>query len=280
MLFQQILDVAKYAALRVGGRIGDELKSSQHAQFSRKAPTDLVTEVDIWAENEIRSEIFKHFASHTVIGEETAGEFKGERKLELAQLAQNGVCWIIDPIDGTNNFTNRLPVVTVSIGVLVDGQRAVGVVYDPGRRELFSAVKGSGAWCNERQIRSSSKSEMIDAIVSADFPNQQGDGRRYEKVIRPLVEQSRSFRRFGCASLEQCWVACGRLDGYFGFNLKPWDVAAASLIVDEACGRCGNLQIVDEQLSVCQDGFSCFVDSYLFAGAELYSTVTRLLGSS
>lgn len=262
MDFQLIHSAVEEIVLQVGQRVSTELKASNHAQFTRKGPTDLVTEIDLWAEQQVLKFVQERFPDHLVLGEETSGELCSKTGRTLEQLAARGVCWFVDPIDGTTNFTSRIPFVSVSVGVLVDGVRSVGVVYDAARGEVFSAVRGTGARMNGMPIAVSKKSELIDAVLATDFPHELLHQRDGKSVVPSWMGKVRAVRCYGSAALEGCWVACGRLDIYYNSGLKPWDVAAASLIIEEAGGKIfcpevpGQFSLYEKRFLYCADGLA------------------------
>ncbi len=266
-----VYKVAEEAVRIVGARIAKDLKTLTRSTFSLKGPTDLVTEVDLWAEDEIAKLVQQHFPEHLVIGEETSHQLLKTGGASLEAIAADRVCWIVDPVDGTNNFASRLPFVTVSVGIVDRGKRTIGFVYDASRDELFSAVHGHGAFVNGARIRTSDTAELINAIVSTNIPDSREPyAKDYEFLCNEFGKQVRAYRQVGCASLATCWVAAGKLDLYLQYNLRPWDVAAASLIVDEAGGICRNFTHPKED-------FSSFHNSFLFCAPNLLPRVDELL---
>lgn len=198
-------------------RLQMETKSSQH---------DVVTEVDKACEALLIERISSHYPTHSIVAEET-GEHHKDSDWE----------WVVDPLDGTNNYSQGLPIFCVSIGVRYKGETQVGVIYLPHLDELFTAVRGEGASWNGRFIRVARKKDLGECVVATGFP--------YDKGTNPdnnldnfcaLVPNLRGIRRSGSAAYDLCCVACGQLDGYWELNLKPWDVCAGELIVEEAGG--------------------------------------------
>ncbi len=266
--------LAEEAARHVGQRMREVVYSDVRVDVSHKGVSDLVTEVDLWSEKEITTRIKAAFPDHTVIGEETSAQLVEERGQSLAEIAAEGVSWIIDPIDGTTNFVNRIPHSVVSIGVLEKGVRTFGLVYDPYRDELFSARKGEGAYLNGKAISVSSKKAILNAMVGSAFPHDNNDNWEYYRfVLDALIRDTRKVRILGAAALEQCWVACGRLDAFVEYSLKSWDVAAGSLIIEEAGG------VVREFAENREAPFDVFSNSFFASAAgiekELFSLVTR-----
>lgn len=271
MEIESIRELVVSAAREVGKRIGEQVAARDSGEISFKGINDIVTEVDIWSEKIVSQRVLERFPDALIIGEETAVALKEQRKMSLEQLAQKGLCFIVDPIDGTSNFANSLPHVCVSIGALVNGVRQVGVVYDPCRDELFEATKGKGAKLNGQAISVGSKEVVINSLLATGFPyDRESRMELYTPLFEKLCTSARSLRVTGSSALDQCWVACGRLDGFVEYNLKPWDAAAGSLIVEEAGGKAGNFAAIDG------DSYSVFAASYLYANPKLYDQLFTL----
>ena len=222
--------VAVEAAFSAGHYLRSRLWTPFEVDF--KGEVDLVTECDRRSEAMILEAIGKAFPAHRIVAEESA--WRAPRSAE-------GACWIIDPLDGTTNFVHGIPHFGVSIALLVDGETHIGVVYDPCRDELFEAHRGRGARLNGRRIDVRPRTSLEEAVLATGFPYDRPLrvelARRY---LEPFLLRCRGIRRFGSASLDLAWVACGRLDGFWEFTLKPWDVAAGLLIVEEAGGAVAN----------------------------------------
>lgn len=191
---------------------------------------NLVTQADLGAEAAVLRVIEAAFPDHEVLGEE--GLSSGE--LSSKQL------WVVDPLDGTTNYAQGIPQFCTAISYVQDGQVQVGVVLDPCRNELFRAVRGKGAFMNDEPIRVSRRNQLSDAVVATGFYYDRGElmQRTLSSIESLFKENIRGIRRLGSAALDQCWVANGRMDAFFEYQLSPWDYAAASLIVEEAGGRC------------------------------------------
>lgn len=188
---------------------------------------NLVTEVDKLSEARIIEVIKQTFPEHSIISEEVG---------ELIQ--KSDYQWIIDPIDGTVNFAHRVPICCVSIGLLHKDTIVMGAVYNPMMNELFFAEKGKGATLNGEPINVSVKSNFKKAFLVTGFPYNWPDEAEHPiKVFEKLVLEGLPVRRLGSAAIDLCWVACGRFDGFWEFNLQPWDVAAGYLMVTEAGGK-------------------------------------------
>ena len=188
--------------------------------------SDIVTAADKASEKVIVNFIKTHYPSHSILSEEMGRE-QGESEYR----------WIIDPLDGTTNFSNGLPLFSVSIGVECCGEMVIGVVYAPYLNELFYAVKGQGAFLNGKLITPSTKTSLSQAVIATGFPvdKDRTSDNNLDNVAR-VLPQVRGLRRLGSAAIDLCYVAAGFLDGYWELNLHEWDVAAARLIVEEAGG--------------------------------------------
>lgn len=203
-----------------------ESASLEEVVVEYKSARDLVTSVDKKVEEYLRKRISAIYPDHSILGEE--GGFS-ERQSEC--------CWIIDPIDGTNSFIKGLPGYTVSIALQREGQIVAGVVYAPVLGQLFSAVVGEGACLNNKWIKVSASSRLIDSVLSSGFTCIR-EGRRPDNMeaFSRVIPQVRDFRRHGSAALDLAWVAAGKLDGYWEQCLNVYDVAAGVLLVQEAGG--------------------------------------------
>jgi myo-inositol-1(or 4)-monophosphatase len=198
----------------------------QHVKIEYKGDVDLVTVADRESEAFILEEIRREFPTHDVMGEEgtrieTGSDYK----------------WYVDPLDGTTNFAHGYPVFCVSLAVEHGGERIAGVVYDPTRDEMFAAEKGSGARLNGETIRVSSTPRLVESLVATGFPSHKRHKNPNIYFYHQLTLRSHGVRRAGSAALDLCNVASGRYDGFWEFNLNPWDTAAGVLIVEEAGGR-------------------------------------------
>lgn len=221
-----LLATAVEAVLRAGeiqmARFGTAVR------VAKKGVIDIVTEVDLAVETMFRELIAERFPDHRVLAEEFASTDQGE----------SPCCWVFDPIDGTVNYAHGLPFFCASLAFERDGRAEVAAVYDPTRRELFTAERGEGARLNGAPIRVSNASPLINALVCTGFPYNVHD--TVDEVVGlfgRFVRRARAVRRLGSAALDLCYVAAGRLDGFWEQRLRPWDTAAAALIVEEAGGR-------------------------------------------
>jgi myo-inositol-1(or 4)-monophosphatase len=226
---ESVLKVAESAA-RSSGEI--LIRHFGTAEVHQKSTHNLVTQADYESETRISEMIEERFADHRIMREE--GESTGDADAEHL--------WVVDPLDATNNYAHGIPHYCVSVGYAYRGEMQVGVVLDPSRMELFSAVKGQGAFLNGNRIRVSEPAGLTDCLIATGFYYERGEvvqltldsmGRLFQKNIRGI-------RRMGAAALDLTWVACGRMQGFFEYRLAPWDFAAGWLIVKEAGGCCSD----------------------------------------
>ncbi len=216
---------------REAGAIQRERYETDLSIETKSASIDLVTEVDKRCEALIVEQIERERPGDAILAEEGGG------------LDREGAewRWIIDPLDGTTNYAHGYPRFCVSIGIERDGERTVGVVYDPLLDELYHAVRGGGAFLNGRRLQTSSETDLGNALVATGFAY---DVRktRDDNVAQftRFLKSTRAVRRDGAAALDLCYVAAGRFDGFWEFKLHAWDVAAGLLIVEEAGGRCSD----------------------------------------
>ncbi|GGJ80963.1 inositol monophosphatase family protein [Deinococcus aquiradiocola] len=230
------LEAALHLAIRAAheaGRIQQAHVGRAHTIRTKSSFSDLVTEVDGLCEAAIRAWIAREYPDHAVLGEE-----EGEQGSAAAEYR-----WVVDPLDGTVNYAHGFPFYCVSIALERRSQdadaaeRLLGVVYDATRDELFTAVAGRGAHLNGAPVRVSGTPTLTTpALLSTGFPYDPGDHRNL-RLLGQLLALGVPVRRPGAAALDLCYVACGRLDGYWEMGLKPWDSAAGSLIVTEAGGQ-------------------------------------------
>jgi myo-inositol-1(or 4)-monophosphatase len=219
-------EVAISAARNSGQILRERVDSIREVRLKSSA-VDLVTDVDVQSEKQVVSTLLGAFPSHSVIGEEG-----GARPGSEAQFR-----WFVDPLDGTTNYAHGFPFFCVSIGLEVGGKLALGVVYSPSLDELFVAEAGCGATMNGRAIKVSANAELRQCLLATGFPYDRTLFPRALKSFESLSMQCQAVRRAGSAALDLCYVACGRLDGYWEHRVQPWDLAAGALMVTEAGGR-------------------------------------------
>ncbi len=220
-----IVNIAVKAARRAGSIIVRHVGRVNASDISVKGYNDYVTEVDRQAESAIVETIRHAYPGHGILAEESGAHGTGDH------------VWVIDPLDGTTNFMHGFPVFSVSIGVKYRDRMEHGVVYDPLRQELFTATRGEGAQLNDRRIRVSRSKGLNQALLGTGFPFREMERLdNYLAVFRELLKSTAGIRRAGSAALDLAYVASGRLDGFWEFGLKEWDMAAGALLILEAGG--------------------------------------------
>ncbi len=216
-----------WEAANVAGAIVRE-NWQQPKRIDYNGAIDLVTSVDRECERQIVDVIRRNFPDHSILAEEETD----------VDGAQNHYRWIIDPLDGTTNFVHSYPQFSVSIALEQDGRVIVGLVYDPIRNECFKAALGRGATLDGSAIQTSIANELDKSLLATGFPYDHRDfADFYLSYFKAFMIRCQGIRRGGSAALDLCYVACGRLDGFWELKLKPWDIAAGSLIVTEAGGK-------------------------------------------
>ena len=222
-----MLNTAIKAARRAGTVILRSMDRLDTLKIQSKDKNDFVSDVDRKAEEEIIKILRQTYPQHSILAEEN-GAIEG-----------NEYQWIIDPLDGTTNYLYGFPVFAVSIALAFNGELLHGVVYDPLRDELFTASKGDGAMLNNRRLRTTHRKGLDGALLGTGFPfKQQQHLDIYLETFRALFPDSSGIRRAGSAAIDLAYVAAGRLDGFWEIGLKPWDMAAGALLVQEAGGVC------------------------------------------
>ncbi len=216
-----------HEAVRAAGAIVQRRFQGDFIVENKEGINNLVTEVDKQAEEAIINIIRGAFPEHTILSEEAG----------LLERHSDYV-WFVDPIDGTVNFAHGIPLCCVSIGLAYKGELLTGAVYNPMMNELFFAERGKGATLNGKPIRVSAKSDFSRACLVTGFPYHTPEqGEHPLRAFERAILKGLPVRRLGSAALDLCWVACGRFDGFWEYNLSPWDIAAGYLIVAEAGGR-------------------------------------------
>ncbi|CAM5788235.1 inositol monophosphatase family protein [Castellaniella caeni] len=225
-----MLNTAIKAARRAGAIINRASLDLERLNVARKGPKDYVTEVDRAAEEAIIDILRTAYPEHAFLGEESGRHGASEPEFQ----------WIIDPLDGTTNFIHGFQHYAVSIALMHRGLASHAVIYDPTRNEMFTASRGSGAFLNDRRVRVSSCLRYHDALLASHIP--QSTALPAHSPFVPMLADCAAARRSGSTVLDLAWVACGRLDGFCGVGLKPWDMAAGSLLVLEAGGLVADFQ--------------------------------------
>ena len=224
--YQQLTLATCEIARTVGKFMAEERKSFDASMIENKGLHDLVSYVDKASEKQIIEELSKLLPESGFIAEEGTNDKHGER-----------FNWVIDPLDGTTNYIQGVPVYAVSIGLLDGDELVLGVVYEVGRDECFYAWKDGGAYLNGKQIRVSERADIHDALLATGFPyNDFSKMGSYMKLLEWTMKNARGVRRLGSAATDLAYVACGRFDAFWEYDLKPWDVAAGKVIVKEAGG--------------------------------------------
>ena len=222
--------VAVDAARAAGQLLKSELPGSRRIAY-KGSPTNLVTEMDARVEELIVGRLAAAFPDDAVLGEERG-----------ARTGRSGRRWIIDPLDGTTNYAHGFPAFGVSIGLESAGRVELGVVYDPNLDEMFVAERGRGTTVNDRPLAVSATPTLDESLLATGFPYNIREARDNNlEEYAAFSVRVRAVRRLGSAVLDLAWLACGRLDGLWGLRLGPWDVAAGSLLVEEAGGRVTDL---------------------------------------
>ncbi len=236
MNWEEILQITEKIA-RDAGKLLMEHFGFQQETEGKTSSVDLVTQYDKLAEEFIAGELKKHFPDHRLMGEEgTASE------------GDSPFIWYVDPLDGTVNYAHGFPIFVVSIALYEGDQPRIGVVYDPNRRELFYAIDGYGAYMQHRsgypmQIWVSGAAELGRSLLATGFPYDRHTSKLNNAAqAEAFLKTAQGVRRPGSAALDVCYVACGRLDGYWEYKLKIWDMAAAALILKEAGGRISHIE--------------------------------------
>ena len=216
-----------YKAAIESGKILKEYFEKDYLIESKDVISNLVTEIDKKSESKIIDIIHSRFPDHNILSEEIG-----------ALNTSSNVKWIIDPIDGTINYAHRIPLCCVSIGIEVDGEVIMGIVFNPLSGEQFFSEKGKGAFLNDKKISVSTQKDLKSSLVVTGFPyDVSGNPNNPVAIFSNFVNMDIPVRRLGSAALDLCWTACGRFDGFWEFNLNPWDVAAGYLIMEEAGGK-------------------------------------------
>jgi myo-inositol-1(or 4)-monophosphatase len=250
------LATAAEAALQAGTI--QRSRYGQKVEIHHKGEIDLVTEVDRACEQAILALIRERFPGHDIVTEETAIDRTGSRYV-----------WFVDPLDGTSNFAHGYPFFCASVAVTDGGQRVAGAVYDCLKEELFTAERGVGAFLNGRRLRVSGAATLNDAMLITGFPyDLRARPSHALRLFNAFIPHARAIRRDGAAALDLCYLAAGRVDGFFEETLQPWDMMAGALMVEEAGGRISRF-----------DGSPVGLrgDQVVAAGADLHPRMLEIL---
>ena len=253
-----MVNIAIRAARRAGEIMIRQLNHLEALEVAEKGRNDFVTRIDHMAEEAIIEVIRDHHPEHAILAEESGVSGKHETQ------------WIIDPLDGTTNYLHGFPVFSVSIAVMEAGELQHGVVYDPLRQEIFSASRGQGAQLDGRRIRVSKQATLKGALIATGFPYRTTEEHidNYLKMLRQVMIETAGVRRPGSAALDLCYLAAGRVDGFWELGLRIWDVAAGALIIREAGGRVSDFRGTDD-----------FLESGNIVGGtpKVYAALSKLL---
>jgi len=262
----QYLETAVEIAREAGALVATYFE--RRIGFETKGEFDLITEADRASEKQIVERLRSHFPSHAVVAEEGGGH-----------QSSSEFTWYVDPLDGTTNFAHGFPAFAVSLGLARAGEMLTGVVFDPIRQELFAAERGGGAYLNNRRIRVSAAKRLSDSLSSTGFPSRKRHHNINIHFYYQLAMASHGVRRTGSAALDLAFVSAGRLDFFWEFGLKPWDVAAGVLLVQEAGGRVTDMlgapHSVTESEHVLADNAAVH-DEVLRACAEIFQGHQRV----
>lgn len=256
---QKLLSVAKEAALEAG--------EIQLAYFGKTKEIshkfnqfDLVTNADKLAEEKILSVIKGHFPDHGFLGEESG-----------ASNSTSEYVWVIDPIDGTTNYAHNFPHFAVSIGLLYQGRIFLGVVFDAFKNEMFWAAEGTGSFLNADSINVSRIDTINKSLLATGFPvNRDCILEENLRYFTKFLYEAQAVRRPGSASLDMCYIACGRLDGFWELNLSPWDITAGACIIREAGGKVSNFAT---------DEFDIHVKNIIATNGLLHNKMSEIIES-
>ncbi|TDJ36662.1 MAG: inositol monophosphatase [Gammaproteobacteria bacterium] len=253
---EAMLNVAVMAARRGGDTLFRHLNKLDKLKVEKKGRNDFVSEADRNAEKAVISVIHRHYPEHAILAEESGRQGDSE------------FLWVIDPLDGTTNYLHGFPVFCVSVGLMHNGRLEHGAVYDPMRQELFTASRGQGAQLDGRKIRVSNRTSLERALIGTGFPFRDSNMalEPYLRMLVSAIRHTEGIRRGGAAALDLCYVAAGRLDGFWETGLSIWDLAAGALIIREAGGIISGL-----------DGSEDFLQSgHVLAGTpKIYAALAK-----
>lgn len=247
---------AEETATQAGRLLKKRFHSAHSVQY--KGRIDPVTEADLKSEELITGRIRKAYPDHTILAEEGTGSGKA------AEFR-----WVIDPLDGTVNYAHGFPIYCVSVAMEYEGQPAVGAVYDPEREEMFRGARGEGAFLNKTRLQLTAETDLQKALLATGFGYNVATAKRNNLgYFARMVKKAQAVRRPGSAAIDLCWLAAGRIDGFWELDLHPWDTAAAVLFIEEAGGKVTRM-----------DGkpFSIFDKSILAANPKLHAAMRKAL---
>jgi myo-inositol-1(or 4)-monophosphatase len=242
----------------VGSFLMKENEGFDRSKIEQKGSTsNLVSYVDKESERRLVYHLSKFLPDSGFIGEEGT-DLKGLNEYQ----------WIIDPLDGTTNYLHGLSLYAISIGLLKNGRTILGVVYDPSHKECFHAIEGAQSKCNGKEIKISPITSLEEGLLATGFPYYHSEKKEnYLEIIKEFLETTHGIRRLGSAAIDLAYVACGRLEGYFEYNLKPWDVAGGAFIVQQAGGTVSDFK----------GGSNYLFGGELCAGGQVHSHMLEVI---
>lgn len=250
--------IAEEIAYGAGKILKDGFKKDKKVKY--KGSIDPVTKFDLKSEKYIISKIKKQFPTHAILAEE------GTNK-----KTSSGFRWVVDPLDGTVNYAHRFPIYSVSIALQYQDQTIVGVVYDPHMDEKFSAGINAGATLNGKKLKVSDEKKLFRSLLATGFAyNIRSAKKNNLGMFSRMMKKAQAVRRLGSAALDLCWVAAGRLEGFWEYYLHPWDTAAAILIVSEAGGKVTKIDLGE---------YSIFSDQILASNTLIHKQMADVLSS-
>jgi myo-inositol-1(or 4)-monophosphatase len=227
-----ILNVMVQAAMKAGRSLARDFGEVQNLQVSLKGPGDYVSQADKKAEEIVYSELRRARPDYSFLMEESG----------VVEGSDSQHRWLVDPLDGTTNFLHGIPIFAVSIALERQGQIVAGVIFNPAMDELYTAERGGGAFLNDRRLRVSGRSKLVDSVIGTGVPHLgRGDHGNYLLQMRNVMAEVSGIRRMGAAALDLAYVAAGRLDGFWEEGLSPWDIGAGIIMIREAGGFVTNL---------------------------------------
>ncbi|MFQ5971778.1 MAG: inositol monophosphatase family protein [Alphaproteobacteria bacterium] len=254
-----IINVIDRAARKAGRGLVRDFGEVEQLQVSRKGVADFVSAADLRAEKVLREELSRARPGYGFLGEES-GEVEG---------GDGRHRWIVDPLDGTTNFLHGLPHFAISVALERDGEIVAGAVYEPLHDELYWSERNGGAFLNDRRLRVSARQRLTDAVLATGIPFRgRGDHGRFLVTLGAAMAESAGIRRFGAAALDLAYVAAGRVDGFWEFDLNPWDIAAGILLVREAGGFVSDMSGGDRALDT---------GDVIAANDQLHGTLVNLI---
>lgn len=241
-MINPMLTVAIQAAKKAGKIVLDGIDHLNQMEIIGKNSNEFVTQIDKVSEETIIAELQNAYPSHAFLAEESG---------HISGIAGDQYCWIIDPLDGTRNYMQGYSPFSISIALMKDRELLLGVIFDPTRDEVFTAVKEQGAYLNGHRIHVSPSDDLKTALIGTGFPLEKNavNMDNYLREFSNIFTHCTDVRRDGCSSLDLAYVACGRLNGFWEFGLRIWHVAAAALIIQEAGGIVTDFQDSDQYLN-------------------------------